>query len=126
MAVVGSELLPQELNDPDWWNEEVAPQLTPTVEVYPLSPFVIQKCGVSMWITSVRTMDCFVVDDACVWSPSIFATALRREQEIEDEPFAGPAQLQTHIIFTFEQAMDILATIFWPHIPNTWFLHDHL
>ena len=107
MVVVGSELLPQELNDPDWWIEEVAPQLMPTVEV---SPFVIQKCGVSMWINSVRTMSCFVVDDACVWSPSIFAMALRREQEIEDEPFAGPAQLQIHIIFTIEQAMDILAT----------------
>ncbi len=107
MAVVGSELLPQELNDPDWWNEEVAPQLMPTVEV---SPFVIQKCGVSMWITSVRTMNCFVVDDACVWSPSMFAMALRREQEIEDKPFAGPVQVQIHIILTIEQAMDILAT----------------
>ena len=106
MAVVGSELLPEELNDPAWWKEEVVPQLMQPVEVF---PFVIEKGGASMWITSVRTMNCFVVEDAFVWSPSMFAMVLRREQEIEEGPFAGPVQVQIHIVFSIEQAMDILA-----------------
>ena len=111
MAAFGEDLYPEELRDPDWWNEEVLPVFMRPIRSF---PYVLRNGLIALWITDVRTMNFSVVDDAFMWHPSLFALVIRREVEVEDEMFVGPLQVKIHIVFTLEHAMDIISKYLFP------------